>query len=115
MAVVPSTGAKEVDVCVIVNSWHKQITGKGCGSARAKVLGNMLVVEMSGFLTKQEEMLAATPEGAKTVRRLRDVVVKAHKEELEDEMSRGLRRSCRFLLYKIDEDLGKATLVMLLD
>jgi len=115
MAVMPSTGAKETDVCVVINSWHKQITGKGCGHARAKVLGNMLVIEMSGFLTKHEETLAATVEGAETVRRVRDVVVRNNRDDLESAVTQHMGRTCRFVVYKIDQDFGIATLVMLLD
>jgi len=115
MAVMPSTGAKESDICVVINSWHKQITGKGCGHARAKLLGNMLVIEMSGFLTKHEETLTTTTEGADTVRRIRDVVVRNNRDDLEEAVSNHMGRSCRFVVYKIDQDFGKATLVMILD
>ncbi|MGE5454021.1 MAG: Na-translocating system protein MpsC family protein [Methylocystaceae bacterium] len=115
MAVMPSTGAKETDICVVINSWHKQITGKGCGHARSKVLGNMLVIEMSGFLTKHEETLTTTTEGAETVRRLREVVIRNNREDLEEAVSKHMERTCHFLVYKLDQDFGKATLVMILD
>ncbi|MGE5380462.1 MAG: Na-translocating system protein MpsC family protein [Methylocystaceae bacterium] len=112
---MPSTGSKESDVCVVINSWHKQVTGKGCGQARAKVLGNMLVIEMSGFLTKHEETLAVTSEGVETVRRIREVVIRNSRDDLEEAVSQHMARNCRFVVYKIDQDMGKATLVMLLD
>jgi uncharacterized protein YbcI len=91
------------------------MTGKGCGHAKARVLGNLLVVETAGFLTKHEEALLTTAQGRATVRRLREVMAESSRDRLEDMVSKCLKKPCRLLVYKVDDDFENATLVMVTD
>jgi uncharacterized protein YbcI len=112
LAVLPTTDANESDLCTLLNGWHKEMTGKGCGRAKARVLGNLLVVETAGSLTKHEEALLMTDQGRSTVRRLREVMAENGRDLLERMVSQSLKKPYHLLVYKIDDDFENATVVM---
>jgi uncharacterized protein YbcI len=78
-------GEIEADVCEVVRRYSLEYMGRGPRDIRAYLLGDLLLIRMSGVLTVAEQHLAAQSgeKGTLLVRQVRAQLVEAARNELE--------------------------------
>jgi uncharacterized protein YbcI len=64
-------GEAENAVCNTVNKFMQQYMGKGPTKIKTLIVGDTVVVRISGMLTETEQILANTPNGAELLKSVR--------------------------------------------
>ncbi|MDI6870561.1 MAG: DUF2294 domain-containing protein [Bacillota bacterium] len=76
-------GKLEAAIAEAVTKFHRGLFGKGPESARAYVLGDMVIVRLRGVLTTEEQHLVKTEKGRQVVKMMRQVLRESYANDLE--------------------------------
>lgn len=82
-----STGRLEAAISEAVTKFHRELFGRGPASARAYVLGDMVIVRLQGVLTTEEQHLVKTEKGRQVVKMMRQVLRESFAAEFEEMVS----------------------------
>lgn len=81
----PTRGSIEAEIASATVRFHREQQGRGPEEVRAHLIGNLVVVRLSGVFTTTEARLASTPEGRRLIRSARQElrsITRAAAEEL---------------------------------
>ena len=79
----PTKGTVEAEVANAVVRFHREQQGRGPTEVRAHVLGDLILVRLSGIFTPTEARLASTEEGRKLIKSARQELRSINHEEIE--------------------------------
>lgn len=80
---VQGIGKLEASISDAITKFHRELFGKGPESARAYVLGDMVIVRLRGVLTTEEQHLVKSDRGRQVVKMMRQVLRESYAEDYE--------------------------------
>lgn len=110
MMVGLTKGALEARVCELFTKYHKDMVGKGTQQIRTKWVGEILLIEQDGILTREEQNILTFDSGD-LIRSIRRGIFEKYRVQLEQEMEQILDASVTFLAFEVQPDQEKIRVV----
>ncbi|MDR7418609.1 MAG: DUF2294 domain-containing protein [Armatimonadota bacterium] len=110
-----SKGQLEAEISETMTRFQREQMGRGPDEAKCFILGDLVVVRLRNVLTPAERLLAATPEGRRLIKEMRNQLLETSRAAIEDAIVRVT--GCRVVSLHTDLSTrtGERVIVVTLD
>lgn len=80
---MPTRGQVEAEIATALTQFERDHMGRGPRSARAHLLGELVLVRLAGILSPAEQVLSEQPGGVDLIKQVRSRMIEGAKDQLQ--------------------------------